>query len=99
VKALDIKEDLDINCLMCYKHRLNFQHEDNKNNLKQMFQQELACAAISAHNVHKAKFAGRVQEGDTGTICFGKCTGYIKITGHEDESLGRWNWILIGGTN
>ena len=36
-KALDIKEDLDINCLMYCKHRLNFQHKDNKNNLKQMF--------------------------------------------------------------
>ncbi len=36
-KALDIKEDLDINCLMYCKLRLNFQHKDNKNNLKQMF--------------------------------------------------------------
>jgi hypothetical protein len=37
-KALEIKEDLDIDCLMYCKHRLNFKHKENKNNLKQMFQ-------------------------------------------------------------
>ncbi len=42
-KAMDIKEDLDRDCLLYCKHRLNFGHKDNKNNLKQMFQQELAC--------------------------------------------------------
>jgi hypothetical protein len=29
-KALDIKDDLDIDCIMYCKHRLNFRHEDNK---------------------------------------------------------------------
>jgi hypothetical protein len=52
-KALDIKEDLDINCLMYCKHHINFRHKDNKNNLKQMFQCKLACMAVSAHNVHE----------------------------------------------
>jgi hypothetical protein len=33
-KLLDIKEDLDINCLMICNHRLNFRHKDNKNDLK-----------------------------------------------------------------
>jgi hypothetical protein len=56
-KALDIKEDLDIDCLMYCKHQINFCYKDNKNNLKQMFQWELACAAISAHNIHKDKHA------------------------------------------
>ena len=42
-KAMDIKEDLDIDCLLYCEHRLNFRHKDNKNDLKQMFQQELAC--------------------------------------------------------
>ncbi len=37
-KALDIREDLDIDCLMYCEHRLNFKHKENKNNLKQMFQ-------------------------------------------------------------
>jgi hypothetical protein len=37
-KLFDIKEDLDIDCLMICKHCLNFKHKDNKNNLKQMFQ-------------------------------------------------------------
>ncbi len=36
-KALDIKEDLDIDCLLYSKHRLNFCHRNNKNDLKQMF--------------------------------------------------------------
>ena len=52
-KALDIKEDLDINCLMHCKHRINFRYKDNKNDLKQMFQCKLACMAVSAHNVHE----------------------------------------------
>ncbi len=38
VKALDIKEDLDIDCLMYCEHWINFCHKDNKNDLKQMFQ-------------------------------------------------------------
>jgi hypothetical protein len=37
-KAMDIKEDLDIDCLLYCKHRLNFRHKDNKNDRKQMFQ-------------------------------------------------------------
>jgi hypothetical protein len=77
-KALDIKEDLDVNCLMYCKHCINFRHKENKNDLKQMFQRKLACTAVSAHNIHEAKVVGRVQEGGTGTICFGESTGYIK---------------------
>jgi hypothetical protein len=98
-KALDIKDNLGIDCLMYCKHQINFHHKDNKNNLKQMFQQELVCTAISAHNVHEDKHAGRVQEGGTGTICFGKCTGYIKKVGWDETGLGRWSWILMGGAN
>jgi hypothetical protein len=92
-KALDIKEDLDIDCLMYCKHCINCRHKDNKNDLKQMF------TAVSAHNVHEAKVAGRVQEGGTGTICFGKSTRYIRKTGRDDKGLGRWSWRLFGGTN
>ncbi len=51
-KAQNIKEDLDVNCLMYCKHCINFRHKDNKNDLKQMFQRKLACMAVSAHNVH-----------------------------------------------
>jgi hypothetical protein len=64
-----------------------------------MFQRELACTAVSAHNVHKAKRDGRVQEGGTGTICFGDSVGYIKRTGRDKEGLGRWCWILLGRNN
>jgi hypothetical protein len=64
-----------------------------------MFQQELACTAIAAHNVHKGKHAGRVQEGGTGSICFGDATGYVKKVGRNDEGLGRWCWILLGGAD
>ena len=90
-KALDIKEDLDIDCLMYCKHQLNFHHKDNKNDLKQMFQRELACTAVFAHNVHKKKYAGWVQERGTGTICFGECTGYIRKVGRNNKGLGRWS--------
>jgi hypothetical protein len=89
-KALDIKEDLDINCLMYCKHRINFQHKDTKNDLKQMLQRELTCTAILAHNVHEAKFAGRVQKGGTGTICFDESIGYIK----KPEEMMK---VLAGG--
>ncbi len=98
-KAIDIREDLDINCLMYCEHRLNFKHKENKNNLKQMFQQELTCTAVSAHNIHKGKVAGRVQEGGTGTICFGEMTAYIKKTGQDSEGLGRWSWVQYSGAN
>jgi hypothetical protein len=98
-KAFDIKEDLAIDCLLYCKHRLNFRHKDNKKNLKQMFQRKLACTAIDAHNVHKARIAGRVQEGGTGSICFGDTVGYVKKKGKDKEGLGRWCWILLGGNN
>jgi hypothetical protein len=98
-KAFDIKEDFDTNYLMYCKHCINFRDKDNKNDLNQMFQCELACTEVSAHNVHKAKCAGRVQEGGTGTICFGYLVGYIKKTGRDDKGLGMWCWVLLGGNN
>ncbi len=64
-----------------------------------MFQCKLACTAVSAHNIHEGKVAGRVQQGGTGTICFGESTRYIKKTGRSSEGLGRWCWILFSGTN
>jgi hypothetical protein len=59
-KALDIKEDLGIDCLLYCEHRLNLQHKENVNDFKQIFQWEIACTAIAAHNVHKRQQAGRV---------------------------------------
>jgi hypothetical protein len=64
-----------------------------------MFQQELACTAVSLHNVHKDKHVGQVQEGGTGAICFRECTGYIKKVRQDEAGLGRWSWILMGGMN
>ncbi len=90
-KALDIKDDLDINCLLYCEHQINFHHKDNKNDSKQMFQRELVCMVVSAHNVHEDKHASRVQEGGTGAICFGECTGYIKKVGQDETGLGRWS--------
>jgi hypothetical protein len=84
---------------MYCKHRLNFKHKENKNNLKQMFQQELANTAVSAHNIHEVKVAGRVQEGCTGTICFGETTANIKKTEQDSEGLGQWSWVLYSGAN
>jgi hypothetical protein len=96
--ALDIKDDLDIDCLMYCKHRLNLRHKDNKNDFKQMFQREIACTSNAAHNIYESKHAGWVQEGGTGTICFGEATGYIRKVGKDEEGLGRWSWILFGGS-
>ncbi len=84
-KAQDIKDKLDIDCLMYCKHRLNLRHKDNKNNFKQMFQREIACTAVAAHNIHESKHAGRVQEGRTGAISFGDATGYIRKVGKDEE--------------
>ncbi len=85
-KALDIKEDLGIDCLLYCEHRLNLEHKENVNDFKQMFQREIACTAITAHNVHERQQAGRVQEGGTGAICFG-----IRKVGKDEEGLGRWS--------
>jgi hypothetical protein len=57
-KALDIKEDLGIDCLMYCKHCLNLRHKLNKNNFKRMFQWEIVCTAIAAHNTHEGQHAG-----------------------------------------
>ncbi len=97
-KALDIKEDLGIDCLLYCEHCLNLRHKENVNNFNQMFQQEIACTAITAHKVHEWQQAGRVQEGRTGAICFGDTTGYIRKVGKDKEGLGRWSWILFGGS-
>ncbi len=64
-----------------------------------MFQGELVCTAMGTHNVHEAKCTGRVQEGGTGTICFGDLVRHIKKKGRDEDGLGRWSWILLGGTN
>ena len=64
-----------------------------------MFQHKLAYTAISAHNVHEARIAGRVQEGGTGSICFGNTVGYVKKKGKDEEGLERWCWVLLGGNN
>ena len=98
-KALDIKEELNIDCLLYCEHCLNLRHKDNINDFKQMFQQEIACTAIAAHNIHEWQQAGRVQEGGTGAICFGDATGYIQKVGKDEEGLGRWSWILFGGSD
>jgi hypothetical protein len=44
-KAIDIKDELDADGLLFCKHRLNLWQRDNKNDFKQMFQQEVACRA------------------------------------------------------
>ncbi len=90
---------MDIDCIMICEHWLNFKHKENKNNLKQMFQREIPCTAVSVHNVHEARYAGRTQEGGTGTICFGEATGYITKIGHDKEGLGRWSWVKLSGAN
>ncbi len=41
-KALDIKEDLDIDCFLICEHRLNLCHKANVNDFKQMLQREIA---------------------------------------------------------
>jgi hypothetical protein len=64
-----------------------------------MFKRELACTAVGAHNVHEAKIAGRVQEGGTGSICFGETVGYVRKTGKDEDGLGRWCWILLSRNN
>ena len=64
-----------------------------------MFQRELGCTAVGVYNVHEAKIAGRVQEGGTGAISFGETVGYIRKMGKDEEGLGRWCWILLGGNN
>ncbi len=40
-----------------------------------------------------------MQEGGTGTICFGDATGYIRKVGKDKEGLGQWSWILLRGSD
>ncbi len=48
-----------MDCFVYCKHRINFRHKKNGNNLKQMFQRKLECTAVLAHNTHKGRVAGR----------------------------------------
>ncbi len=62
-----------------------------------MFQREVDCQAVVANNVHQN--IGRVQEGGTGMVAFGKSTGYITKTGKDPHGLGQWCWTLYGGSD
>ncbi len=77
------------------EHCLNLKHKDNNNDFEQMFQQEVACQAVTSHNVHHG--VARVQEGGTRMVAFGDTTGYISKVGKDQYGLGRWCWILYSG--
>ncbi len=64
-----------------------------------MFQRELLCTVVSAHNIHEGMVAGRAQEGGTVTICFGESTRYIKKTGRDSKGLGHWCCMLYSEAN
>ncbi len=87
-KAINIKDELKADGLLSSEHRLNLQHKDNKNNFKQMYQREVACKAIAAHNVHHG--VSIVQEGGTGMVAFGNTTVYVSKVGWDPYGLGRW---------
>jgi hypothetical protein len=96
-KAINLKDELDTDCLLYCEHRLNLCHKDNRNDFNQMFQREVDCRAVVANNVHQNIV--RVQEGGTGMVAFGESTGYITKTGKDLHGLGRWCWTLYGGSN
>jgi hypothetical protein len=52
-KAIDIKDELEADSLLFCKHRLNLRHKDNRNDFKQMFQCEVDCRTVAAHNTHQ----------------------------------------------
>jgi hypothetical protein len=52
-KAIHLKDELDADCLLYCKHRLNLRHKDNRNDFKQMFQREVDCQAVAVNNVHQ----------------------------------------------
>ena len=95
-KAINIKDELEADGLLYSEHSLNLRHKDNKNNFKQMFQQEVACKAITAHNMdHRVS---RVQEGGTGMVAFGNTTGYVSKIERDPYGLGQWCWTVYGGS-
>jgi hypothetical protein len=61
-----------------------------------MFQWEVACIAIVAHNVHHG--VSRVQERVTGIVAFGNTIGYISKVGRDPYGLGLWCWTVYGGS-
>ena len=96
-KALEIKDDLDADAILYAEHRFNLRHKDNRNDFKQMFQRQLACKAVEAHNVHKN--VSRAQEGGTAAIAFDETSGYAKQTWRDPTGLGRWAWIRYVGND
>jgi hypothetical protein len=65
-KAIDIKEDLDIDCFLYCEHCLNFRHKDNKNNLKQMFQRELHAQRSALIMCMRQRLQGKCKKGGRG---------------------------------
>jgi hypothetical protein len=85
-KATDVKDELEADGLLFSEHWLNLRHKDKKNDFKQMFQWEVACQAVTGHNVHHG--LSKVQEGSTGMVAFGNTTGYISKVGNDPYGLG-----------
>ncbi len=56
--------------------------------------------SVVAHNVHKGKKVGRIQEGGTGILMFGPLrTEYLDMpnSGKDESSLGWWSTMTVKG--
>jgi hypothetical protein len=70
------------------KHRQNLWHKDNWNGWNQLFRGgEVDVCLVVAHNVHKADWIGRVQEGGTRLLMFGPLTKYLDMPGANKDHM------------
>jgi hypothetical protein len=99
-KAKEIHDELEVDIVAYYKHRLNLHHHLNVNGFDQMFKGgEAATQSIAAHNIHEN--IGRIQEGGTSLLMFGPTTEYqdIEQLGKDPMGLGRWLVMTVKGSN
>ena len=101
-KAKQIVDELEAD-IVCYnEHRLNLAHKDNKSGFSQLFSGgETEVRAVSAHNKHEARIAGRVQEGGTAMLLFGPLIQQydFEASGKDGSGLGRWVMMVFRGEN
>jgi hypothetical protein len=93
-----IHDDLEVNLAAYCKHKLNIKHKRDVNGFNQLFKGgESAIQSIMAHNVHEN--VGRVQQGGTSLILFGRLTEQLNHneSGKDPTGLGRWTFMTLEG--
>ena len=94
----ELHDELETDFAAYCEHKINYQHKKNFNGFSQLFKGgEAAIHSIVAHNVHEN--VGKIQQGGTSLILFGRLTQQIdrNESGKDPSGLGRWTVMTLQG--